>query len=259
MRASIWTAAAATVFILTLATLASTAHAWPQKPGGATSIAEANETADTGDYLTIEGEVVEVRGNRLFTIRDESGDALVLIPEYLAREKGLPERAERIKVAGKWDQEKLDKRLEGIRATQLWRFGKGGGARGSPAASTAPVLVPTSSGDTPAAAAFARDNPGVQIEPTAPRDLVNRLGAKRVAFTAARKDLQEAETVYARALYKAGDESNMNPAIVANLRAAEARVAKVSEGVPALIEEARRAGVADDLMQLYKQNSGMTP
>ena len=88
MRAGFWTAVWG---LFAIALVSSGAHAWPASKGGGIPIAEAQKYADTGDYFSIEGIVVDSRQSRIFTIEDASAEMLVVIPEYITREKGVPE------------------------------------------------------------------------------------------------------------------------------------------------------------------------
>ena len=96
------------------------------------------------------------------------------------------------------------------------------------------------------------------IRPKASRDLVDRMGAMRRAFDAAKQEVEQAAELYADALYVAGEDGNVDPATLERLEAAEARMAEIARGIPPLVEEARAAGISDNLINLYKQSAGMT-
>ena len=253
MRAGIWTAL---VFVGSALVLGE-AHAWPAGPGGVIPIAQANESADTGDYFAVEGVVVKTSGKRFFTIRDESGEMLLLIPDYLTREKGMPERLERIRVSGKYDNKKLDTSVKGMRVSGMQRFGKVTGMKGQASPDSA-ELVPTRSSETPPASVHLSESQGTMMRPKASRDLVDRMADMRRAFEAAKKEVEQAAELYADALYAAGDDGKVDPAILDRLEAAEARMAEIARGIPPLVEEARAAGISDNLINLYKQSAGMT-
>ena len=87
MRSGIWIAVWTSVAV---AGVLTGAQAWPAKSGGEIPIADARKYADTGDYLTVEGVVVSSSQNRVFTIRDESGEMVVVIPQYIIRDQGVP-------------------------------------------------------------------------------------------------------------------------------------------------------------------------
>jgi hypothetical protein len=96
------------------------------------------------------------------------------------------------------------------------------------------------------------------IRPKASRDLVDRMADMRRAFEAAKNEVEQAAELYADALYVAGDDGNVDPAILDRLEVAEARMAEIARGIPPLVEEARAAGISDNLINLYKQSAGMT-
>ena len=64
-------------------------------------------------------------------------------------------------------------------------------------------------------------------------------------------------SLYADALYAAGD-GPVDAAVQDRLRQAEARVDEIMVSIPALINEARAAGISEDLIDLYKQSAGMS-
>jgi uncharacterized protein YdeI (BOF family) len=163
MRTGIWTAVWA---IGVVAFVLGEAHAWPAITGGGTPIAEAQQNADTGDYFSIEGMVVSNSQNRVFTIRDDSGEMLVVIPEYLTREKGVPDNNERVRVSGKYDTKKLDSSVKGMRVTRLDRFGSDAGVTGA-STPRARSLAPAPSAATPPAAAYMQESDVNMIRPTA--------------------------------------------------------------------------------------------
>jgi uncharacterized protein YdeI (BOF family) len=241
-------------FALTLGVV-GTAMAWLAAPGGVISIEKARKMAETGDYFAIEGVITKSLGGRIFVVSDDTGEMKVLIPEYLTREKGEPAVSEKIRVSGKYDRKKLDHSVQGMRVSNLYRMGKVTGGRGEGAASSAattPTRLPT-----PPAAAMTEAGAPKTVVPNAPRELVDRIRAARVEYEAASKDVDDAAEVYARALYKARDGGQVDPAVVERLQKAEARMAEVAQIIPPLVEEAREAGVDDTLIQMYQQSLGL--
>ena len=215
-------------------------------------IAEARENADTGDYFSIEGIVVSNRQNRFFTIQDRSGEMVVVIPEYITREQGVPKNNERVRVSGKYDQKKLDTSVKGMRVIRLHRFGSMGGAKGDPS----PSLAPIRSTETSPAAPW-RESGATVFRPTAPAELKERMRAKRIEFGVAKKEVEAAASIYADALYAAGD-GPVDPAVQDRLEQAEARMGEIVDSLSPLLDEARAAGISDDLISLYKQSAGMS-
>lgn len=253
MRAGIWTAVWA---IGAIAGVLSEAHAWPAATSGGMSIAEAREHADTGDYFSIGGVVVSSSQNRVFTIRDQTGEMLVVIPQYITRETGIPQAHERVVVRGKYDNKKLDASVKGMRVTHLSRLGRVDGHKGKPSPAAHAVTV-TGSGAASPAGAFLNESSATTYQPTASADLKERLRAKRLEFGTAKADAEAVASLYADALYAAGD-GPVDSEIQGRLQRAEARVAAILASLPPLIDEARAAGVSQDLLELYKQSAGMS-
>ena len=88
-----------------------------------------HERAESGDYVIVEGVIVDVRSGmgslRLATIEDDTGSVIIALPQHLRREiETTPGRSpfhERVRVAGKWDNAYMDKGTWGIRATAIQR------------------------------------------------------------------------------------------------------------------------------------------
>jgi hypothetical protein len=104
--------------------LAGPAAAWKgAMEKGVRPIAEVKAHAESGDYVMVEGEIIEVGpagGSRLVvTLEDASGSVLVRVPEHLLRhlnEGRDPEVGRRVRVGGKWDHANLDDEVWGIHA-----------------------------------------------------------------------------------------------------------------------------------------------
>ncbi len=240
---------ATSVFLLSVSPLGATA--WDAPPAGAISIAEARERAETGDYIVIEGVVVEKKSDTYYEIEDATGRMIIVIPEHLIRSEGAPEDSETVRVGGKFDHKKLDKSVEGVRVMNLWRGDTGLGARGS-----APTGAAVAQPSAPAAAAKTGRSAGTDpsvYRPTADAEMVDKLARARREWLESIAELETASTEYARALYAAGDSGTVDPAIVARNDAAEDRIAAASQRIPVLVEEARRAGVSEDVLRLYIQ------
>ena len=95
------------------------------------------------------------------------------------------------------------------------------------------------------------------LAPNASRDLVDRIRAARMEYEAASKEVDDAAEIYARALYKAREGGQVDPAIVERLQKAEARMGEVAQIIPPLVEEAKAAGVDTKLLEMYQQQLGL--
>jgi hypothetical protein len=107
------------------------AHAWKSESARAVvTIAEVIEKAEEGDYLTIEGEIREVRSGpgslRIAVVEDETGEVLVAVAEYLRREleatPGESPVGVRVRVSGEWEHGYLKQELWVIRASAVERL-----------------------------------------------------------------------------------------------------------------------------------------
>jgi uncharacterized protein YdeI (BOF family) len=241
---------AATATIL-LALVPLSAESWDEPPAGVISIAQARERADIGDYLVIEGKVVDSDTDGVFELEDPTGRMLVVIPEHLTRKEGTPRKTELIRVAGKYDTARLDQSVEGVRVMTLWRGSDVTGGRGDPAPAEDAQAVPVPSPESLPPAAAAGDRAEETFRPTASPQMVEKLARARREWLAAVAELEEASGEYARALYAAGDDGTVDPAIAARNDVAEARVERASARIPELVEEARRAGVSEETLRLY--------
>ena len=96
------------------------------------------------------------------------------------------------------------------------------------------------------------------MKPKAPRELIDRMRDQRVALETARKEVDAAAEIYADALYAAGDSGSVDAAVAGRLQRAETHMAEVQSRVPALVAEARAAGISDHLIDLYKRSAGMS-
>ena len=144
------------LFTAALAALAAApASAWKGAlEGQVIPIAHAHEYAESGDRFVIEANVVKQKGDRLYLVRDDSGEIYVLISNSLQREHGAPDKHETIRVAGRYAQEPLDKDISGIVAQDMERLGRTPARQGSPdshGAAAAPAPKPAA--DAPAASA----------------------------------------------------------------------------------------------------------
>jgi hypothetical protein len=222
----------------------ATATAWTDRLEGLVMpISEAQEKAESGDRFAIEGVVVESKSGRVFTLRDDSGEMYILIPDFLVRKHGTP------KLAGRFDKKHLDPGITGMKVQDLERLGKQGARVGSPSGEEEATSGAEAARTRPAPA-----SPGqVRVKsPSVPAEWKERLGDARDRLLAAEKDVQVARTAYARALRDAGSKSAVDPAITARMDAAEAELAQVRREMPKLVEDARQAGVDPKLLSLYE-------
>jgi len=239
--------------LLGILTLAPAADAWRPGPDGTIPIADAWEIVETGDFFVIEGVVIEVKGKKLFRVQDDSGEMLVLIPEFLRRDKGTPKRNERIRVSGKFDRKKLDTGTQGMRAQQLHRLGVDSGHQGEKRAEPRPI--PRTA--TPAAPRPHAAEPKV-VQPTVSQDLVTKLGEKRRQYDAAKKEVEDAQVAYGRALRQAGSSGEVDPSVRQRTERAEQRLVEIRGEIAPLVEEAEQAGVPESTLRRYEELIGVS-
>ena len=223
------------------------AAAWDRLAGLVVPISEAFEHAKSGDRFVIEGVVMDQKDDRIFRLRDDSGDMYVLIPDFLRRDYGIPNQSELIRVAGRYDHKHLDQEVTGMRVQEIERLGKPEAARGRVAeADEAPAAA------RPAARTAATNTSG--IAPTTTAEWKQRLRDARHELLAAQKELDATSVTFGRALREAGTPSEMDPAIVEQREQAEIRVARARSVMPALIDEARADGVSPQALDLYERS-----
>ena len=92
-------------------------------------ISKAVEIADSGDRVTVEGQVIgktSKQGNlTIFEIEDDTGSVLVAVTERQMRElrePGMSPRGEWVRVSGKWTHGYMKTEREGIRAQRVERI-----------------------------------------------------------------------------------------------------------------------------------------
>jgi len=103
--------------------------AWKGSLGTPSPIAEVHERAESGDYVIVEGVVVDVGSGqgslRLATIEDDTGRVIIALPNHLLRnietEPGKSPLYQRVRVAGKWDHAYMDDGTWGIRVSAIER------------------------------------------------------------------------------------------------------------------------------------------
>jgi hypothetical protein len=176
------------------------------------------------------------------------------IPEFLRREHGVPQRHERIRVAGRWTNAYLEKDIKGMHVQELERIGRdtGRGAEASDETSAlerskpAKTAAPVTDGAPPAA-------PDLQvIAPRTPADWKERLGDARQRVLRAEKDAQEANAVFARAVHTGGSEEAVDPAITTRRQQSNDELAAARREIPKLVEGARSAGVDPKILEIYE-------
>ena len=148
-------------------------------------IARAQDHAASGDRFVIEGIVINSKDDRVFLVRDDSGEMYVVIPDFLKREHGVPGKRERIRVAGRYDHKHLEPAITGMRVQDMERLGKAGAKQGSAAE---PAPAPARAATEPAAPA-----PNASAHaPSTSEEWKNRLAGARQELLAAEKELDAA-------------------------------------------------------------------
>jgi hypothetical protein len=94
---------------------------------GVRPIAEVQERAESGDLLTVQGCIVDVRYGSgsivIVELEDPTGSVLVAIPEHMRRDfGGDPEKGKCGRVRGKWDHKHMDDETWGIWAQKVERI-----------------------------------------------------------------------------------------------------------------------------------------
>ncbi|MGH0036394.1 MAG: NirD/YgiW/YdeI family stress tolerance protein [Myxococcota bacterium] len=242
---------------LALLWVSGSAQAWKGASAGmVVSIAEVREKAEMGDLITIEGTVKFSKEDRYFRLSDGTGEMVVLIPNHVARESGIPERDDRIRVTGAFDREKLDKRVYGVRVQSMERLGRDTGARGNaaPTASSPSPTPPPARVEQSAPDSGESGEPSL-IQPQMERAWVERLRTAMREYVAAVHESEEARSALASALYEAGTLEATNPAVVERERRAQAEFERTHANVRQTVVEAREAGVSPKILRLYEQAS----
>lgn len=237
----------AVVLGIGLAGLATSVSATPL-----VSIQQTLESAKIGQWVAVEGVVVESLGESRFRIRDDSGQMPVVIPEHITREQGVPQMHERIRVSGKIDTKKLDHDMRGMRVQFLERMGVDTGGRGAPAPDVAPVEIPNVV--TPPAAPAGEQ---ALSQPMLGDELVSEMRALRRQYAAAKKDAEDLAAIYARAEYVAGPNGTTDPDLLRQVEEAEARVREIQARAPALIRAAKDNGLEAGAILMYEQAVGL--
>jgi hypothetical protein len=207
--------------------------------------------------VTIQGHVDAKKSKRLFDIIDDTGKMTVLIPEYIQRDQGTPKMGETIRVRGQFDdktfkdhRKRKDGSLEsvwGIRVSSLERNLEAGARNPSPGDAQIPDPISRTTA-SPAAVASSSEI----VSPKVSAELKDRLAAGRVRVHAARSRLEEADLQYVRGLQRDAQGPELE-ALVQDRRAAEKDVEDATAAIPPLVQEARDAGVAEGVIDMYEQ------
>jgi len=241
---------AAAVAVLAVAA----ASAWKGTlEGQVIPIARAFEHAESGDRFVIEGNVIKSKDDRIYLVRDDSGEIYVLISDFLQRKHGTPNKQERIRVAGRFDHKQLEPDITGIIAQDMERLGRAPHGKGQPApAGSQESAARKPSADAPAASAAPAAAPGPSVHgPTTSAEWKERLTNARQELLAAEKERDQVNAEFARALRTAEKPSDVDPELVKRQKQAEERVKKARGALPGMIEEARQAGVSPEILDLY--------
>ena len=93
---------------------------------GARNVAEVQAKAESGDYVTVQGRIVNVEigsGSRyIVTLEDDTGAVPVRVPEHLRRHFGegnTPQTGGFVRVSGKWTHAYMDQETWGIHAQKV--------------------------------------------------------------------------------------------------------------------------------------------
>lgn len=219
-------------------------------------VSRIHANAQEGQFVTLVGHVVSISRNVVFTLEDESGDQiLTVIPDHLQREKGTPEQGETIRVQGKYDHKTLldkDKSTDvdreanwGIRVSEVERNVSSSGRNPTPDKADSQVRRDTAV--SPAAPMGA-----VTIAtPKATEELKNRLTSARKRVLAAQKELANAKTGVARAIYR-NVEGPEKAALTANEERAQREYDEAISAIEPLIEEAHDSGLDPKTIELYE-------
>lgn len=127
--------------VLLAVMLAAPVSAWKgERPGGVMTIAEVQEAAERGDFVVVEGEIVDVQSGNgnvvIVMLRDATGVVPLRVPNHLQREfagggpKGgvgpsgaSPQVGRRARVRGQWNHAIMDDSTWGIQVQQAERLG----------------------------------------------------------------------------------------------------------------------------------------
>lgn len=237
------------VSIVLMLVAALPAAAWKGSiVSGIVSIADVQEKAEVGDYFAVQGVVIKKEGKRLFTIQDDTGEMIVLIPENLTRSNGMPRMGEQVVLSGKYDREKLNKQIHGMRVSTLELQGRvtgGGPAAQSPTTTTTPEPIDRE-------AIRPSSEPGV-MAPTVSAAWKQRLTTARQEWLAAVEASKNANGDYARAIYQAGSDEAVDPALRQSAADSDERLRLAEDDVADLVEQAREDGVSEETLRLYER------
>ncbi len=222
-----------------------------------TDIEEVRTNAEVWDFVTIEGRVVRKTSGLFFQLEDDTGTMTVRIPNHVTRELGIPKLNERIRVAGKFDHKTLwtkgdhnakpDSPYWGIRVARMDRNVSNDSDTRNPDAPTSEPIAPRPA--TPAAIG----ETSFEARPNAGKELVDRLAAGRKRVDSARNDLEDADAAYARALGRNESDPAKLETLQGQRRSAESDLQEAVDAIPPLVLEARDAGVAESVLDLYRQ------
>lgn len=115
---------AAAIAFVAIVCLAVPAAAWKGEGAGLVRpIAEVAENAESGDFVAVEGTVVEKRtgngGLIVLRVEDVSGELWVAVPEHVYRDLGNDPLHKRARFVGKWDHQYMDDDVWGIRVQHI--------------------------------------------------------------------------------------------------------------------------------------------
>lgn len=208
------------------------------------------------EFFTVIGTVVDTKGQGLYMIEDDSGRMPVMIKDYLVREHGEIKKHDQIQIWGRFEEKKLDNDVQGMVVAKLYRMESdaGGSGANNPGAD---VTLETPTVRTSTAHAPAAIDPTDMMAPKTSEDYKLRARAALRAYRQAESDAVDAGQIYARSAREAGSDGQVDPAVLERLQAAEAKVVATRGEIPALVNEARAAGVDDSIIRMIEMEAGI--
>jgi uncharacterized protein YdeI (BOF family) len=221
------------------------ARSYSGAPAGAVqSIAEVHESAEIGERVMVEGQVVYTRRGKFFEIEDDSGKMMLLIESTEITNFGEPELYERIRVEGSYDHAHLHKQNRGIRVRNI--------VRNLPEPKAAAKVAPEE-GEVSFPATVPPPQGGNVVETSLTDDTRSLLREARQRVLRARAELKAADMEYGKALGR--EESD--PAILAEIsdrqNRAMAELSAAMQAIPGVVEAARKGGASDETLKLYQE------
>jgi uncharacterized protein YdeI (BOF family) len=229
------------------------ARSYSGAPAGAVqSIAEVHESAEIGERVMVEGQVVYTRRGKFFEIEDDSGKMMLLIESTEITNFGEPELYERIRVEGSYDHAHLHKQNRGIRVRNI--------VRNLPEPKAAAQVAPqpareTGPGDADVSFPSALPAPqvGQSVETSLTEETRSVLRNARRRVLAARDELKAADMEYGKALGREESDPKVMAEISERQNLAMAELSGAMQAIPGVVEAARKGGVSEESLKLYQE------